>query len=190
MYRLLLEWNKNEFQLYFHLGKPGQMMIYLFSYPNLYQYKFNSRTINTIGRKQHKVEGAWKNEIGGGEGEFPGHYPQSLSIFPCFLYFALPPILSECLELAILIFTCLPSLILTRKRGRNTRVHLMVWTGSWASLKMMYIIMSRNVSWKKKIVSVRSQFLHAWKWLVILTHKKIAIACGSHAIPLSMQYLQ
>ena len=33
-------------------------MTYLFSYLNLYQYKFNISTIYTIGKEQQKVEGA------------------------------------------------------------------------------------------------------------------------------------
>lgn len=46
------------------------------------------------------------------------------------------------------ILTCLPSLILVRKRGLKTLVHRTVTTGSSHSLKIMYMIMSRNVSCK------------------------------------------
>ena len=111
-------------------------------------------------REQFKVKGDEKMEMGqlGSHATLPSSFLFFLTFFTLHRH-----LLSECLEEAISIFTCLPLLILTRKRGRNTRVHLMVRTGSSASLKMMYIIMSRNVSWKKKIVSERSRFLHAWK---------------------------
>jgi len=51
-------------------------------------------------------------------------------------------------KMMFFILTCLPSLILVRKRGRKTLVHRTVTTGSSHSLKIMYMIMSRNVSCK------------------------------------------
>lgn len=59
--------------------------------------------------------------------------------------------------MAFFILTCIPSLILVRKRGRKTLVHRTVTTGSLHSLKIVYMIMSRKVSckFKKKKIKVK-----------------------------------
>ena len=69
-------------------------MTYLFSYLNPYQYKFNISTIILhYGKGAAKSRRGMKKWKWGKGWELPCHSPQSLSIFPCFLYFAPPPII-------------------------------------------------------------------------------------------------